>query len=65
MTDRILKKPAVRSITGLCDNTLREMESEGSFPRRFVLNPRGRSVGWRESAVMAWIEERANSRVDA
>ena len=36
MTDRILKKPAVRSITGLCDNTLREMESEGSFPKRFT-----------------------------
>ena len=61
----VLRKDDVRRITGFSDVTIRALEAQHNFPRRFKLNPVGRQVGWRESEVMAWIEERANSRVAA
>jgi predicted DNA-binding transcriptional regulator AlpA len=62
MKDRILRKPDINDVTGFSDVTIRSLEAQGLFPRRFKLNPLGKHVGWRESEVMAWIEERAASR---
>lgn len=41
---------------------IRRMEAAGEFPRRIKLNPEGRSVGWLESEIDAWIEARAAAR---
>ena len=62
MTDRILRKPDINALTGFSDVTIRALEAQGHFPRRFKLNPLGKHVGWRESEIMDWIEERAASR---
>lgn len=65
MTDCILRKPDIKRLVGFSDVTIRALEAHGHFPRRFKLNPLGKQVGWRESEVQAWIEERAASRVAA
>ncbi len=62
MTGWILRKPHIEQATGLTERTLRKMEAEGNFPRRFILNPAGRAVGWRAEEVHQWIEDRAASR---
>lgn len=62
MTDIILRKADIEKATGLTERTLRIMESAGTFPKRFVLNPGGRAVGWRGEEIQAWIEQRAASR---
>ena len=64
MPDKILRKAEVVEATRLCDNTLRTLEAAGLFPKRFSLLPgakHSRAVGWSQSAVMGWIEERAAS----
>lgn len=61
-SDRVLRKPDVEEITGLTERTLRDMERAGTFPRRFFINPYGRVVGWKESEIQAWIDERAATR---
>jgi predicted DNA-binding transcriptional regulator AlpA len=60
--DTILRAPDVEKATGLTERSLRIMEASGDFPKRFLLNPTGRAVGWRASEVQGWIEERAASR---
>ncbi len=45
MNKTILRKPDIESATGLTERTIRNMEAEGKFPRRFTLNPGGRAVG--------------------
>jgi len=62
---RILRKTEIEQRTGYTERTLRDLEAEGVFPKRFLINPNGRSVGWLESEVNAWIEQRAASRVAA
>ena len=52
-TDRILRLKAVLQRTGLCRSTMyRKMES-GTFPRNVQISTR--CVGWRESAIEAWL----------
>ena len=62
---RILRTPDIRPKSGYCERQLRDLESQGLFPKRFLLNPNGRAVGWLESEVDAWIELRAATRVAA
>lgn len=51
--DRILRLKAVLQRTGLCRSTMyRKMES-GTFPRNVQISTR--CVGWRESAIEAWL----------
>jgi predicted DNA-binding transcriptional regulator AlpA len=59
MINRVLRKPQVEEVTGLTERTLRKMEAEGNFPKRFTLNPSGRAVGWNAADVEAWVEARA------
>lgn len=59
---KILRPSETASKVGLCDRMLRDMEAEGIFPKRFVINPKGRAVGHLESEVEAWMEARAAAR---
>lgn len=57
---RIIRKPEVRTKTGLSDPTVFRMEKSGKFPRRVQLG--GNSVGWIESEIDDWIEKKATER---
>lgn len=55
--DRFMRRPEVRQISGLSDSTIDRLEKLGDFPRRCRIGPR--SVGWPESQVIAWLENRS------
>jgi prophage regulatory protein len=61
MSERIIRFPELRKkIGGLSTVTVWRWEKEGTFPKRIKL---GRNaVGWIESEVDAWIEQRAKER---
>jgi len=61
MTDRILRMPDVEAIVGVNMRTILRMEAKGIFPKRIQITQR--AIGWRESAVMAWLEEREEKAV--
>jgi prophage regulatory protein len=52
----VLRLPTVMHRTGLSRSTIYQRVREGSFPRQIVLGPR--FVGWSESDISAWIQER-------
>lgn len=58
--DRFLEFPEVRNRTTLSRTTLWRREREGAFPRAVRIS-KGR-VGWRESEVQRWLEERSAER---
>ena len=61
MAISILRLPVVKSRTGLSRSSIYARVAEGNFPRPIALG--GRAVGWIESEVQQWIEERiAQSR---
>lgn len=62
MSDRVLRKAHVESVTGLSERTLRRMEAKQQFPRRFTISPDGKIVGWLESEVLSWIARHAAAR---
>lgn len=62
--DRVLRKSEVEHLTGTCERWLREWEAEGDFPKRFKLHPKGRTVGWLESEVNAWLGSRSSGEHD-
>lgn len=51
--DRILRLPEVRQRVGLSTSTLYRRVLAGEFPADVPLG--GRTVGWRESDIAAWI----------
>jgi len=51
--DRILRLKTVLDRTGLCRSTLYRKMDAGTFPRNVRIS--ARCVGWRESAVEAWM----------
>lgn len=53
---RILRRPEVCTRAGFRPTTLHELVKAGKFPRPFAIT--GRSVGWLESEVSAWILQR-------
>lgn len=53
--DRILRLRHVLEYTGLSRSTLYRKVSDGAFPKPVQLS--ARCVGWRESAVKAWMQE--------
>lgn len=55
-SDRTIREPECRKITGLCRTTRYLMEKEGTFPARRQLG--GRAVGWLLSEVTAWQHSR-------
>lgn len=56
ITDRTIREPECRQLTGLCRTTRYMMEKEGKFPARRKLG--GRAVGWLLSEVTAWQQSR-------
>ncbi len=56
MRHNILRLPAVRAVTGLSRSTVYNRISEGSFPVPISLG--GRAVGWLESEIQRWLEDR-------
>lgn len=59
--ESILRLPEVLVRTGLSRSTLYRRVDEGTFPAPINLGPR--AVGWPESEVQVWIEQRiAESR---
>lgn len=59
MTDKILKLPAVREITGLSRSSIYRLAAEGRFPSPVKLSER--ASGWRESALRNWIDSRTTA----
>ncbi len=57
---QILRRPAVEARTGLSRSTLYDKMSAGTFPRPVSLGEK--SVGWLESEIDNWIEERVRER---
>ncbi len=51
--DRILRLNAVLDRTGLSRSTLYRKVDNGTFPKQLKIA--ARCVGWRESAVLAWL----------
>jgi len=51
MSERILRFPEVRALSGLSRSTIYLRIAEGLFPKPIPLGPR--MVGWRESEVAA------------
>lgn len=58
MQKRILRLPEVKNRTGLSRSTIYSFVAKGIFPRNLSLGPR--SVGWLESDIQQWIEERVS-----
>lgn len=56
MTRKIVRLPAVKSLTGLSRSTIYLWIEEKVFPAPISLGPR--AVGWIESEILDWIEQR-------
>lgn len=57
--DRLLRLPAVQSVTGLCRASIYNAVGRGTFPKPVKL---GRMSAWPESEVRAWVEARKAER---
>lgn len=60
--DRILRLPAVLDRTGLSRSTLYRKMQEGTFPKQIALGVR--TAGWREAAVLRWMQNPMSFRAD-
>ena len=56
MATAILRLPVVKARTGLSRSTIYLRVSEGEFPKPVSLG--GRAVGWIESEIQQWLEQR-------
>lgn len=59
-TTRILRLPCVQNKTGLSRSSIYERMQNGEFPPNINLG--GKSVGWLEAEVDAWINKQVNKR---
>jgi len=57
--DAIMRRKNVERHTGLARSTIAKLISIGDFPKPIRLT--NRAVGWRTSAVEAWLASRAQS----
>lgn len=57
---RVFRLDAVVQVTGLARSTIYKLIGTGKFPSPLPLT--GRSVGWLESEVNAWIRSRIHLR---
>ena len=56
---RILRLPEVMNNTGLARSTIYKMVAAKSFPIQISLG--AKSVGWLESDIQSWIEDKISS----
>lgn len=61
--EEVLRWPDLHAMVKLSRNTVRKLEKEGRFPKRFPLTDY--SVGWRRSDVLAWIASLGKSPASA
>lgn len=59
MTDRILRLPEVKTITGFGRSSIYRLAKAGKFPKPIKLGER--ASGWHESEILRWIEERTTA----
>jgi prophage regulatory protein len=59
---RFLRRREVLEYIGLRSTALDEEIKAGSFPRPVPLTDKGRAVGWLESDLIAWQDERIAAR---
>jgi predicted DNA-binding transcriptional regulator AlpA len=58
-SERLLRRSEVRARVGNpCAETLWRWIKAGEFPHPVKLNPSGSILAWRESEIVAWIENR-------
>ncbi|HEV7290099.1 helix-turn-helix transcriptional regulator [Sphingomonas sp.] len=57
VVDRIIRLPSVLKATGLSRSTLYRKINQGTFPKQIAISER--CIGWRESAVNAWLSNPA------
>lgn len=62
MTERLLRRPKVESLTGLSRSTIYAWIKAGTFPAPVPLG--SRIVAWRETDVRAWVEGRGSAGTD-
>ena len=60
MSQTILRLPQVISCTGLSRSAIYRAIDEGSFPLPRRISTR--AVGWLESEVLSWIDQRPNTK---
>lgn len=60
--DRIIRRRAAFAMVGLSPSAVERLIRAGSFPRPIPLVPGGRSVGFLQSEISAWIAERVAER---
>jgi prophage regulatory protein len=60
LTDNILRVREVCRITGLCRSNLYVLQAQRRFPDRIRIS--NRAVGWLESEVRQWVQERCTER---
>lgn len=53
--DRLLRRPAVETMTGLSRSAIYRMIPEGRFPKPVRID--GRSVAWKQSTVQEWMAQ--------
>lgn len=56
MASQIIRLPEVKARTGLCRTAIYSAMQEGTFPKQIPIG--SRSVGWDESEVSSWIENK-------
>jgi len=59
MANTILRLPAVKNRTGLSRSSIYLRISKGEFPPSISLG--GRAVGWLESDVESWLQDRISA----
>lgn len=52
--NRILRRPEVQELTGLCTSAIYSGMRRGTFPRPVQIGPR--AVGWRSQDIAAFLE---------
>ncbi len=57
---RVLRRQDVEKATGFPRSTIYRLISEGQFPKPIPIS--ARAVGWLESEVSAWLEQRIAAR---
>lgn len=60
MSHRIIRLPDLLNKTGFSKTTAYRLIKEAGFPQPIALG--GRAVGWVESEIDAWIEQRMHDR---
>ncbi|HGS4882519.1 TPA: AlpA family phage regulatory protein [Vibrio parahaemolyticus] len=57
LQDRVIRETERQLITSISRSQAYQLEKQGRFPKRITLG--SRSVGWRLSEIMAWVDQRA------